>query len=250
MNFTRVYNTEVSFMKMKLPIVIILMVLICDTLAMQRQTESPRITIPAVKRMHEVIFPLWHKAYPAKNFELLKSLLPDIEKHFEALKQAEFPAGYPDRKQRWQEEISEMQNVIRSYKTAIDDGNTESLLISAEKLHTAYEKLIKVLNPPVPEVDAFHEVLYRVYHEYLPNKNWIKLNEAIPQFRERAAALKSAELPEWLADRKPDFDRAVNNLSRAVDELARLQANEDNKLVEEAVYKVHDAYENLDKILE
>ncbi|MEJ2636656.1 MAG: hypothetical protein P8184_15350 [Calditrichia bacterium] len=179
--------------------------------------------------MHEVIFPLWHKAYPAKNFEFLTSLFPDIEKHFETLKQAEFPAGFPDRKQRWEEEISRMQKVMKSYKTAIDEHNKGALLNSAEALHTAYERLIKVLNPPVPEVGAFHEVLYRVYHEYMPNKNWVKLDEATAQLRERAAALKSAELPGWLADKKPDFDRAVNNLSRAVDELTRLQVNEDHR---------------------
>ena len=74
--------------------------------AFGQKTETQKIEIPALDQMHKSIHPLWHKAYPNKDSDLLKSLYPDLEKDYQNLKNAEFPPQWPDRKRTRRSTIS------------------------------------------------------------------------------------------------------------------------------------------------
>lgn len=230
---------------------VILSLLIISGLApaAEDESQSKKITIPELTAMHEAIYPLWHKAYPEKDVQLLQALYPDLEEHFRKLRDSKFPEQWPDRKMHWQEGLNTMKNALKSYKNAVDTNHQENLLSSAEKVHSAYEQLVKVVNPPIPEVDAFHEVLYYVYHHYLPNQNWEKIDESIAQFSERMSSLNQAELPKWMYDKQAAFDSARQNLAVMVDELAKLKGTDEHQQIQSAVLNLHDAYEKMEEVL-
>ncbi len=206
--------------------------------------------VPELKAMHEVIHPMWHDAYPNKDVKTLKNLYPEIEKHFRALQKVTFPANMEDKAHRWKMGLTKMEKVLEAYQQAIQNNQDDALLAAAKDLHDAFEYLVKVVNPPLPEADAFHQVLFKVFHDYLPNEKWDQIRQIIPEFQSRMEALKKASLPKKLEGKQKVFKAAVAELSRAVEALGKQQTTSDNEALKEAVLKVHDAYENLEKILE
>ncbi len=206
--------------------------------------------VPELKAMHEVIHPMWHDAYPNKDFATLKRLYPEIEQHFQALQKVTFPANMEDKAHRWKMGLTKMEKVLKEYQQAVEKNQHDALLTATKDLHDVFEYLVKVVNPPLPEADAFHQVLFKVFHDYLPNEKWDKIRQIIPEFQSRMKALQGAALPKKLASKQEKFNTAVAELSKAVEELAKQQHTTDNDALKAAVMKVHDAYENLEKILE
>ena len=226
------------------------LVLLASLYAGDEKKESEKINIPELKQMHKSIYPMWHKGYPDKDYELLKSIYPDLESQFQILSKAAFPAEYPDQKMHWQEGLEKMESKLQDYKKAIDEQNNENLLVAARAVHDAFEGLVRIINPPIPELDQFHKVLYHAYHDYLPEKNWEKLNESIDQFQEAMNNLNNAKLPKWMSDDNEEFDARRQNLAQAVAELAALKNSDNTDKIAQAVENVHTAYVGVEGIFE
>ena len=207
--------------------------------------ENKKVNIPELMEMHQYIHPMWHKGYPDKDYELLKSLYPDLLNQFKELEAAEFPMEWPDRQLHWRQALDKMESALQDYKKAIDENNNEFLLTAAEEVHSAFEGLMRIVNPPIPEVDAFHRVLYHVYHDYLPNKNWKAIDNSITQFQEKFMALQATELPKWMSDKNKEFKEAREELGKSVEMLAALKNSNDQKKIEAVIEQLHDAYVKL-----
>jgi hypothetical protein len=219
-------------------------------LAFQEEDHAKNPQIPELKEMHQVIHPMWHDAYPNKDIEQLKELYPELKSYYQKLKEATFPAEWPDRSIRWKEGISEMENTLEEYKKAMDDENTDQLLASARKLHDDFESLVMIVNPPIPELNEFHQILYHVYHDYLPEKDWAKVRQSVPMFEEKVKALQSAELPKWMSDNQEKFQNACQELDQAVQNLKDLEKGSQDSEWENKIEKVHDAYVSLAATME
>ena len=237
-------------MRQMITIFILSLVLLSGLYAGDEMKKSAKINIPELKQMHESIYPMWHKGYPDKNYELLKSIYPDLESQFQILNKADFPAEYPDRKMRWQEDLEKMESNLQDYKKAIDEQNHENLLAAARAVHDTFEGLVRIINPPIPELDQFHKLLYYVYHDYLPEQSWQKLNESIDQFQQSMNNLNNAKLPDWMSDDKAEFDTRRQNLAQAVAELAALKNSDNSDKIAQAVENVHTAYVGIEGIFE
>ena len=237
-------------MRQMITIFILSLVLLSGLYAGDEMKKSAKINIPELKQMHEFIYPMWHKGYPDKNYELLKSIYPDLESQFQILNKADFPAEYPDRKMRWQEDLEKMESNLQDYKKAIDVQNHENLLAAARAVHDTFEGLVRIINPSIPELDQFHKLLYYVYHDYLPEQSWQKLNESIDQFQEAMNNLNNAKLPDWMSDDKAEFDTRRQNLAQAVAELAALKNSDNSDKIAQAVENVHTAYVGIEGIFE
>jgi hypothetical protein len=237
-------------MRQMITIFILSLVLLAGLYAGDEKNKSENINIPELKQMHNAIYPMWHKGYPNKNYNLLKSLYPDLKDQFAILSKAKFPAEYPDRKMHWQEGLEKMELKLHDYKKAIDERNVEDLLVAARAVHDAFEGLVRIINPPIPELDQFHKVLYHAYHDYLPEKNWQKLNESIDQFQEAMNNLNNAKLPKWMSGVEEEFNTRKQNLAQAVAELAALKNSADKDKITGAVETVHTAYIELERVFE
>ena len=67
-----------------------------------RSPRKSRPSVPALDAMHEVIMPMWHEAWPNKDYKALAALVPDIEKHVAAISKAELPGILRDKKAAWE----------------------------------------------------------------------------------------------------------------------------------------------------
>jgi hypothetical protein len=211
----------------------------------QQEQSQAKLEITELEEMHHFIHPMWHDAYPNKDSEQLKALYPDLEQQFKKLQDATFPEEWEDKKMHWQGGVKQMEKTLGEYKSALDQNDKEGLLTAAKKLHDNFESLMMIVNPPIPELDNFHKTLYHVYHDYLPNQDWQKLKAAMPEFEEKARALKEAKLPRWMADQEETFKSACDQLEMAVKNLSSLKDSKDHGALSAAVEAVHEAYVDL-----
>jgi hypothetical protein len=220
------------------------------------QEHGPEITanVPALQEFHTVIFSLWHTAWPKNDTDMMTRLLPDIEKGAAAVSAAALPGILRDKKPAWDAGIQKLGEAVTAYRSAVEAQDNEKLLAAAEQLHARYEGLVRVIRPVLKEIDAFHTVLYMLYHYYWPENNMPRIRESMGALTEKMAALDTVVLPKRLEAKSQTFTAARTKLGNAVKALRELVAPEyDVPTAEDlkaAVTRLHNGYLALEKVFE
>ena len=204
--------------------------------------EELTAKVPELDALHEVIYQLWHEAYPAKDTAMIKQLLPQADKLTAKLDAAILPGILRDQQAAWDEGKGTLKNSLAALHKAADANDEAAMLKATEAYHAAFEGLVRTVRPVTPEMDAFHQELYKLYHYYAPEYDLPNIRAASLAMKERVPALKASTLPAKLAPRQKDYDAAVVTLATAVDDLAAKSEKDDRDAVLAAVEKVHSAY--------
>ena len=212
------------------------------------ETDS---AVPELFAFHDVIYPLWHTAYPNKDYALFKQLLPDVNAGVEKIYAAKLPGILRDKEKEWNEGLDKLRASVKDYNIACEENNEAGMLTSTEVLHSNYEMLVRIVKPVTKEVDEFHKVLYMIYHHYGPNKNSDELGKAIDDLLIRADELKNCVLPKWASDKKEDFAKAADELFISTKELKNMKDSKaDEKHINTWIEKVHNDYIKLESVFE
>lgn len=215
------------------------------------KTDETSSDVPELWEFHDVIYQIWHEAWPEKDTQKLEELIPEIEKGFNKLSSADLPGILRDKQDDWSQGIKSMADIIAGYKDAAASGQEKTLLKAAEDLHSQFEYLVRLIRPVMKEMDRFHQELYMLYHYYMPEYNLQKISDSAIELLKRMEAVNEAALPTRLAEKQADFDGARKALTEALQELQQLLANDPVKeAVEKAVEKVHDKYQSLISVFE
>jgi len=213
-----------------------------------QRPEETVASVPALSDFHEVIYTIWHEAWPKKDTAMLQKLLPDVEKGIAAVSAAQLPGILRDKKNAWDEGVRKLQSAGADYRAAAVAKDDAKLLAAAEVLHSRFEGLMRAIRPALKELDEFHAVLYMLYHHYLPKNDTANIRKSAAELTQKMAALNQAKLPERLIDKDHDFQVARSMLSQAVAALeARIQPG-DEVTIKEAIEAVHSRYQALEKI--
>jgi hypothetical protein len=215
--------------------------------AFAQETES---AVPELSAFHEVIYPIWHTAYPDKDIALLKSLVGQVDELAAKVFAAKLPGILRDKQAKWDAGLAEFRKSVEAYDAAAKGSDDKALLDAAELLHAKYEALVRTIRPVLAEMDAFHKVLYVVYHTDLPAKNWEAVRAAAPDLKAKAEAITKAKLSARLEPKAAAFAKASGDLVQAAEVLAGLGAKADGAAVEQAVQKLHSRYQDLEKIFD
>ena len=226
-------------------------VLLSLPLFAQEKDHEVSSQVNELTEFHDIIYQVWHTGWPEKNVKFLQSLLPDIEKGFAEIKGAELPGILRDKKSKWEDGVKKFGVCVEDYKNAVAKNDSVGLLNAAEKLHSQYEMLVRVIRPVLKEVDAFHQVLYMVYHYYTPEYNFEKIKESAVEMQAKIDDLNKAVLSKKLESREEAFNNARMELEVAVKKFNETVKTGDNKKdIEKAVDLVHSKYESLEKVFE
>jgi hypothetical protein len=198
--------------------------------------------------MHEVIMPLWHEAWPAKDTKRMAELLPEIEKHLAAVSSAKLPGILRERQEGWDAGLKAMKASDESYRAAVGRKDDAALLKAAESLHLDYEKLVRVVRPVTPEIDAFHQALYIIYHYDIEKFSLPTVNEHVAALKAKMDALEAAELPARHAAKKAAYESARGRLSQVVKSLVSVMQAGDEAKIKAGIEDVHSSYEALDAV--
>jgi hypothetical protein len=222
------------------------------------QAESPKAAqpsqaettadVPELDAFHEVIFPLWHRAYPAQDTTMMRKLWPEVAKDEEAVQKAELPGILRDKKDAWQKGLEALHAAKTNYGEALAAGDKKMLLEAARQLHTSFEDLVSIVHPTLPQMASFHEVLYQIYHYDMPQKDLTTLFSHAQTLKAAMDSLNAAVLPARLASKKDEFMKARADLSEKVTTFHASMRGSDWDAVVKAIEEVHTAYQNLDKI--
>jgi hypothetical protein len=223
-------------------------VAVAVSLAAQVPAPDPdlRAEVPALTDYHDVIYPLWHEAWPNGDLALVAELLPEARRYQDALETASLPGILRDKQEAWRRGVAAMRAALTRVEKGLAAGERQATLDAVERLHAEYETLVRLIRPPIKELDAYHQELYRVVHHLVPAGDLAAVPGAAATLAERCTALRQAKLPPRLAGREATLRPAIATLCAATAELQRVAESKDKAKVAAAVDTVHEAYQALE----
>jgi hypothetical protein len=236
-------NTKVLFL--------ILNFLLSFPLFSQQDQDSSEIdsSVPELFEFHEVIYPIWHTAYPEKNYAMLKEMVPEVNSGAEKIYSAQLPGILRDKQEEWDKGVSKFRALVEQYNLAMNGIDETAMLKATEELHSGYEMLVRIIRPVTKEMDEFHKVLYMIYHHYWPNKEMMKFGEAVNDLEILAEELNKCALPKWAADKSEAFTEQSQKLYASVKNLKALKDSDaDDAQLGKAVEDVHSNYVTLEAL--
>lgn len=206
--------------------------------------------IPILTEFHEVIFKVWHTAWPEKDIAMLSGLLPEIRHFSDSLAKVSLPGILRDKQKVWRQNTVRLQEIVSAYAKATSPVDSQKLLDAAERLHAQYEALVRIIRPVLKEMDAFHQVLYMIYHHYLPGKDQEKLVASVKELKEKMAVLNKATLPDRRKKQEAAFNEARAALAHSVEALDASMVQDNPKEFASRVEAMHTDYQALEKVFE
>ena len=214
------------------------------------QTEETESTVKELSDFHEIIYPIWHTAYPEKDYAALREFVPEVNRLAKNLFQAKLPGILRDKKAKWDEGLEQFKKTVEDYNKAAEGEDDQALLEAAEALHAKFEMMVRLIRPVLKEVDEFHKILYVVYHKYLPNKEYANIRSVSDDMILKAEAITNAKLPKRLEAKTDEFSSAAQELLEASKKLKATCLTGNTDIIEKAVESLHTKYQNLEKIFD
>jgi hypothetical protein len=209
-----------------------------------------RAEVPALRDFHEVIYPLWHNAWPNQDFALMKELLPQVREHVAEVRKAELPGILREKQEVWSEGVEQLGATLAAYERAAEADDHQALLDAVEQIHSDFESLVRLIRPPMRELDAYHVVLYRIYHYYTPRKQVAELQQAAGELQTACVALAQAPAPRRHADKAGELGQQIEELCASTDRLNEVAGGAEWEPIAEAVEQVHTRYVAVQNIFE
>ncbi|NWG00445.1 MAG: hypothetical protein HXY19_05835 [Thermoanaerobaculaceae bacterium] len=209
----------------------------------QEAACETKAEVPALTAFHEVIYPLWHEAWPERDTAKMKELLPQVQQHLAVVEKAELPGILRDKREKWDAGLQQMREIVARYERAARADDAAALAAAVEELHAAYESLVRLVRPVMAELDAYHQVLYRLYHYDWPAGKLDAIRQDAAALEQACTQLAGAAVPKRFATREAKLRSAFADLCAATRELVTASAGTDLGQLGSVVEKVHSAYQ-------
>jgi hypothetical protein len=234
----------------RLKLLITLLASIALNFTSYSQTQDTVWRVPELDEFHEVMYPIWHTAYPKKDYDALSQYVDEVNVKAKAIYSATLPGIQRDKQLKWNEGIAQFRTSVEDYNKYVQSDDNEGLLKAAENLHSKYEMLVRIIRPVLKEIDDFHKTLYIVYHDYLPNNNYKYLSKETDTLIKKATAITTAKLPTKLESKHDDFNLAAAELLSSTQNLKKIVTTNDKESIIAAIEDMHTKYQNLEAIFE
>lgn len=212
-----------------------------------KETDS---SVAELEAFHDVIYPIWHTAYPDKDVKALRGFVGQINELAAKIYTVKLPGILRDKDAKWKTGVEQLKAAVESYNSAAKGTDEQALLKAAEGLHARYEMLVRTIRPVHADVDAFHKILYVVYHDYLPGKKYEEIKKAAPQLTAKAETAAKATLSKRLAAKQADYQKAVTALLEASRQLEATCSQGKTDEILKAAESVHTRYQAVEKVFD
>jgi len=212
------------------------------------ETDS---SVPALSDFHDIIYPIWHTAYPEKNYSMLKEMIPEVNTGAEKIYSANLSGILRDKQDEWVKGIETFKTSVENYDKVMKGTDETTMLKAAEELHSNFEMLVRIVRPVTKEVDEFHKTLYMIYHHYWPNKDMLQFSEAVDDLEMLSEELNKCVLPKWAGDKSEAFTEQSQKLYESTTNLKVLKDSDaDNAEINTAIENVHSNYVALEGLFD
>ncbi len=239
-------------MRKLLILLVISIMFISSNLMAQNTIDSTEITssVPELKQFHDVIYVIWHEAYPSKDIAALKGMVEKIQADMEKINNAPLPGILKDKEAKWKDGLKVLNASAENYYSAAKGTDDQVMLDAAEKLHADYEFMVRVLRPVSKEVDEYHKDLYVIFHKFYPSKDYKSIAPMMDGMVAKAEACLNAKLPKKLEGKTELFQNTVKELVAKTVALKEALKTNDGAAIDKAVDVMHSKYQDVEKIFE
>ena len=230
--------------------IIILFAALSAQLFPQTKFDSTEIKaeVPALVEFHDIMYPIWHVAYPSNDYAALRNYVTDIDTEAQKIYNAKLPGILQDKQEMWDKGVDEFKIAVEEYKKIAGDKDDEMMLKAAENLHTKYESLVHIIHPVLPELDRFHQVLYMIYHKYLPQENYQQMYLVSEDLVSRAETLSKVQVPTTDEMLQKNFKKYSVDLLHASQKLRDQLKSSNFEVVKYGVEEVHRIYQKIEAL--
>ncbi len=204
----------------------------------------------AMNDFHSILYPMWHEAYPKKDFKAIREQAPLFQKKLLVLIRIPAPTDLDEQKK--QDFLLKRQNLafyVDQYNVAAADTVDSALASAFEQMHWGYEELDKVFMVEIKQLDSFHETLYFLWHKALPAKDYKSVKETMPVLKAEMDSLMAFQLPSSCKDIKDDFEAKRTALKDAVYQLVDVAQKGTEKQIDDALTLMHEKFMDLSSVL-
>ncbi|MBI5402215.1 MAG: hypothetical protein HY959_02345 [Ignavibacteriae bacterium] len=217
------------------------------------QLDSAEInwSVPELFKFHDVIYLIWHEAYPAKDVNALKGFVPEIKSSMEKINNAKLPGIVREKEEKWKEGLIKFNETAANYYKAAEGTDAQAILDAAENLHSNFEMMVRILKPVAKEIDEYHKVLYVIYHKYFPDKKYNDILGVMDDLIAKADAVtKVAEdkLQKRLKEKFTGYAPAAKELYDNTVALKDILKTNDSTKIDASVEKMHSSYQKLEEL--
>lgn len=206
--------------------------------------------MPALRDFHTVVYKIWHDAWPRGDAQLLAQLQPDVEKLGNAIVSSDLPGMLREKKAAWDTAIADFRKIMQDYKAAAAPLDSAKLLAAAERLHSQYELLVRVIRPALREMDDFHKTLYVLFHYQMPKDDMEGIRSSVAVLKDKMVVLDKATLPDRLKSKERGFNTARARLSKSVTALDEAVAKGTATTIKARINTMHSNYQLLEKVFD
>jgi hypothetical protein len=239
--------------KLKSLVVLLYIILVLPTITLTQEKLEDEInaSVAELKEFHPTIYEIWHNAWPNKDIALLEKLLPDVKAGYTKLQDAKLPGILRDKTEIWNLNLKTLSEIIVGYQSSVEKRDSVALLNAAEKLHSQYERIVRVIKPILKELETFHQTLYMLYHYYTPEYNYAKIKQSVGELSKKMEVLNKANLPKQLQEKDAEFNKACKELAVSLKNLKSVVKKEkDKEKIIDAVEKMHTKYQALEAVFD
>ncbi|MBN2272999.1 MAG: hypothetical protein JXR41_05075 [Bacteroidales bacterium] len=207
--------------------------------------------VPELTEFHEIIYPMWHDAYPTKDFSALQRFVPQIKEHVKAINNAKLPGILRDKENAWNSQLNALNMAAQNYYDAVERDDNDALLMAAERLHYVFERMMRIIRPQLKEIDDFHQTLYIVYHKLYPDGRYSEITGLANILIDKADTITKIpqdSLKKRLGKKISKYNIAAKELYDATIALKDALDGDYPEKKKEAVEAMHTAYQNLDAV--
>jgi len=236
----------------KLFVLLFVAILFSLNVKAQNTIDSTEITssVPELFKFHDVIYVIWHEAYPSKDIPALKGMVEKIQGDMAKINNAQLPGILKDKEAKWKDGLKVLNASAENYYAAAKGTDDQVMLDAAEKLHADYEFMVRVLRPVSKEVDEYHKDLYVIFHKFYPAKDYKSIAPMMDVMISKAEACVNAKLPKRLEGKTEAFQKTAKELIEKTVALKETLKSNDGPAIDKAVDAMHSKYQDLEKIFE
>jgi hypothetical protein len=224
------------------------LVLVGGVAAAQEKNPETTSEVPELNAFHEIIYPIWHTAYPEKDVKALRGFVPQVNELAAKVYAAKLPGIMREKEAVWKAGLDVFRKSVDDYDKAAKGTDDAAMLTAAEVLHAKYEALVRAIRPVLAEVDTFHQALYIVYHKYAPEKQYDKIRSATADLVAKAEATVKATLPAKLEAKAEAYKAATAALVEAAKALDAAGKAHDHDGMDKGVDILHTKYQAVEAI--
>ena len=217
--------------------------LIASALVAEEKTECTHgVDISCIQTFHEAMAPSCHKHVPEKNFATVRKHVPNMLAQAKLIAAFQPDSTYADVMEEFDQKRKVFLTSIDELKVAADGDDDDALKKAFDRMHDAFARMSGSLSMTPQELEDFHTVLAKVWHEYLPQKDYAAIEKAIPELKESCARLMAVKLHASRQDVKKEYLEAVKGIRASINGIEEVIGSGSDEKIAIAVESLHESF--------